>query len=79
MIRIRFACAVEVEDLIEAEPAPVEEELRTDPVGDDAVTVLGHGLQLLQSADNKVDQHHLVLQTCRSCPVWWWETLTESS
>ena len=70
---------MEVEDLIEAEPAPVEEQLRTDSVGDDAVTVLGHGFQLLQSADNIVDQHHLVLQTWRSCQVSWWETLTEFS
>ena len=40
---------MEVEDLIEAEPAPVKEELRGQTVRDDAVAVLGHRLGVLQS------------------------------
>ena len=48
-IKVEAAGPVEVEDLIKAEPAPVEEELRGETVRDDAVAVLGHRLRLLQS------------------------------
>ena len=39
---MQVASSVEVEDLVEAEPAPVEEELRDPGVGDDPVAVVGH-------------------------------------
>ena len=41
-IKVQVASSVEVEDLVEAEPAPVEEELRDPGVGDDPVAVVGH-------------------------------------
>ena len=41
-IKVQVAGPVEVEDLVEAEPAAVEEELGDPRVGDDAVAVVRH-------------------------------------
>ena len=48
---MKVSSAMKVEDLIEAEPAPAEEELGRESVAGDSITVLNHGADISTPGD----------------------------